>query len=174
MASFLYQNGPRTNSLAFAKSDCHTCSALRERCDRQRPRCGTCITHQRACGGFALDLVWKDLAISKNTSFLSQLDHELSQQCPNRAPQKHSNFKFVQGRPRRKRRPKQPRWEPAQLTAIIDSEGQWSNGQPIFTLDSIELELPDARIAETSSTTAELTQNEADACSNELFTLEGI
>lgn len=48
----------RTNSLAFARSDCHTCSANDERCDRRRPRCSTCLNQGRKCGGFATTLSW--------------------------------------------------------------------------------------------------------------------
>ncbi|CAG8050186.1 unnamed protein product [Penicillium olsonii] len=48
----------RTNSLAFARSDCHTCAAANEQCDRRRPRCSTCLDHGRKCGGFATPLSW--------------------------------------------------------------------------------------------------------------------
>ncbi|KAE8147898.1 fungal-specific transcription factor domain-containing protein [Aspergillus avenaceus] len=54
------QNGKRTNSLAFARSDCHTCAARGQKCDRQRPQCATCITQGRKCGGFATPLSWDD------------------------------------------------------------------------------------------------------------------
>ena len=49
---------PRTNSLGRAKTDCHTCSQYRRTCDRQRPRCGTCLHRDILCGGYALDLTW--------------------------------------------------------------------------------------------------------------------
>lgn len=48
----------RTNSLAFAQSDCHTCSSSGERCDRRRPQCSTCLDQGRKCGGFATPLSW--------------------------------------------------------------------------------------------------------------------
>ncbi|CAG8421158.1 unnamed protein product [Penicillium salamii] len=48
----------RTNSLAFARSDCHTCASTGEKCDRRRPRCSTCLNHGRKCGGFAIPLSW--------------------------------------------------------------------------------------------------------------------
>lgn len=51
---------PRTNALGSAKTDCHTCSRLRENCDRQRPQCGPCLDRGRKCGGFELDIVWKN------------------------------------------------------------------------------------------------------------------
>ncbi|KAL2818166.1 fungal-specific transcription factor domain-containing protein [Aspergillus cavernicola] len=50
--------GKRTNSLAFAQSDCHTCASLGEKCDRRRPRCSTCLGRARRCGGFATPLSW--------------------------------------------------------------------------------------------------------------------
>ncbi|EXJ84971.1 hypothetical protein A1O3_05646 [Capronia epimyces CBS 606.96] len=49
----------RTNSLAFAKSDCHTCKTLRRVCDRQRPICTTCQTAGDACEGFQTRLIWE-------------------------------------------------------------------------------------------------------------------
>lgn len=51
---------PRTNALGSAKTDCHTCARLREFCDRQRPRCGSCRERGRKCGGFVLDIVWNN------------------------------------------------------------------------------------------------------------------
>ncbi|KAH8422334.1 Zn(II)2Cys6 transcription factor [Aspergillus melleus] len=48
----------RTNSLAFARTDCHTCLSTRQTCDRQRPQCTTCLKRGVECGGFATPLVW--------------------------------------------------------------------------------------------------------------------
>ncbi|OJJ01287.1 hypothetical protein ASPVEDRAFT_82811 [Aspergillus versicolor CBS 583.65] len=50
--------GKRTNSLAFAQTDCHTCALLGEQCDRRRPQCSTCLALSRKCGGFATPLSW--------------------------------------------------------------------------------------------------------------------
>ncbi|KAJ5097067.1 hypothetical protein N7456_007788 [Penicillium angulare] len=50
--------GKRTNSLAFAQSDCHTCASEGDQCDRRRPRCSTCLTKGRKCDGFATSLSW--------------------------------------------------------------------------------------------------------------------
>lgn len=50
--------GKRTNSLAFAQADCHTCGVAGDRCDRQRPKCSTCLLKGRECGGFAMPLSW--------------------------------------------------------------------------------------------------------------------
>ncbi len=48
----------RTNSLAFAKTDCHTCAAQRRKCDRRRPRCSPCLSDGIVCGGFPMQLSW--------------------------------------------------------------------------------------------------------------------
>lgn len=50
--------GKRTNSLAFARADCHTCATLNDQCDRRRPRCSTCLSKGRKCDGFAVSLSW--------------------------------------------------------------------------------------------------------------------
>lgn len=50
---------PRTNSLAFAKSDCHTCRSKQRKCDRQRPICKTCQEADEKCAGFQTRLVWE-------------------------------------------------------------------------------------------------------------------
>ena len=49
---------PRTNSLAFAKTDCHTCTANQCRCDRKRPRCSSCSAKNIVCGGYPMQLTW--------------------------------------------------------------------------------------------------------------------
>jgi hypothetical protein len=46
----------RTNSLAFAKTDCHTCTANQRRCDRKRPRCSSCSGRNVVCGGYPMQL----------------------------------------------------------------------------------------------------------------------
>ncbi|KAE9367713.1 hypothetical protein N431DRAFT_416495 [Stipitochalara longipes BDJ] len=48
----------RTNSLAFAKSNCHTCLANQRRCDRKRPRCSSCSGMNIVCGGYPMQLIW--------------------------------------------------------------------------------------------------------------------
>lgn len=95
--------GHRTNSLAFAKHDCHTCAALKTECDRQRPRCGTCLSNERKCDGFAMPLVWKDLEVAQ--SRLPKSDTKSSQPWQ-RETLGRSEFKFVRGRAKRKRKPK--------------------------------------------------------------------
>lgn len=54
----LSSSAPRTNSLAFAKTDCHTCTAHRRQCDRRRPRCSTCSGKDILCGGYPMQLTW--------------------------------------------------------------------------------------------------------------------
>lgn len=101
----------RTNSLAFAKVDCYTCSALKTPCDRQRPWCGTCISNQRKCGGFKMSLVWKDSisptfsAETSCTSDPSTLNTSPTYQ-PESSHRKRQEFKFIQGRSKRKRKSK--------------------------------------------------------------------
>jgi hypothetical protein len=48
----------RTNSLAFAKTNCHTCDAHQRQCDRKRPRCSTCSGKDILCGGYPIQLTW--------------------------------------------------------------------------------------------------------------------
>ncbi|KAK1143722.1 hypothetical protein N8T08_006122 [Aspergillus melleus] len=54
------QTRRKPNSLAFARTDCHTCAASGVQCDRQRPQCTTCLNRGRKCGGFATPLSWDD------------------------------------------------------------------------------------------------------------------
>lgn len=91
----------RTNSLAFAKSDCHTCSELKRWCDRQRPQCGTCIKHRRKCGGYVLDLTWKQP--SGNSPGRGSVPPS-----PGLAVASERRFKFKQGRPKKKRKVQKP------------------------------------------------------------------
>ncbi|KAE8318357.1 fungal-specific transcription factor domain-containing protein [Aspergillus transmontanensis] len=67
------QVGKRTNSLAFARTDCHTCALRGQKCDRQRPQCTTCISHGRTCGGFATPLSW-DHRRTRNRALASHDD----------------------------------------------------------------------------------------------------
>jgi hypothetical protein len=88
----------RTNSLAFAKTDCHTCSELKRWCDRQRPRCGTCSSHRRKCGGFVLDFTWKKpREVPSPNATVGDTREPL-------LPDSQKLFKFKKGRPRKKRR----------------------------------------------------------------------
>ncbi|KIW79804.1 hypothetical protein Z517_06419 [Fonsecaea pedrosoi CBS 271.37] len=51
--------GKRTNSLGWAKSDCHTCSSLGRSCDRRRPRCSACLADGVICAGYVQQLNWE-------------------------------------------------------------------------------------------------------------------
>ncbi|PMD40625.1 hypothetical protein L207DRAFT_554328 [Hyaloscypha variabilis F] len=66
----------RTNSLAFAKTDCHTCSANQRRCDRKRPRCSSCLGKNIVCGGYPMQLTWseKKQPQPRAVNFLEQID----------------------------------------------------------------------------------------------------
>jgi hypothetical protein len=100
--SALDEASRRTNSLAFAKNDCHTCKALKKICDRQRPRCGTCLSSGRRCDGFVMPLVWKGTEMT--TSFSSRGGDSVSSQHHTQESRANTDFKFVQGRPKRKRK----------------------------------------------------------------------
>jgi hypothetical protein len=93
----------RTNSLAFAEHDCHTCATFKTECDRQRPRCGTCLSSRRKCDGFAMPLIWKDLEVAHNSP--RHGDTRIGQ-SRKREPQRDAEFKFIRGRPKKKRKPK--------------------------------------------------------------------
>jgi hypothetical protein len=93
----------RTNSLAFAKHDCHTCAAFETECDRQRPRCGTCLSNRRKCDGFAMPLIWKDLHVAHTASQSGNTDVDHTRK---RGPQENTEFKFIRGRPKKRRKPK--------------------------------------------------------------------
>ncbi|KIX09738.1 uncharacterized protein Z518_00819 [Rhinocladiella mackenziei CBS 650.93] len=63
-------SGKRTNSLGWAKSDCHTCSSLRRHCDRRRPRCSACLADGVICSGYVQQLNWErgSLRLGKSKS----------------------------------------------------------------------------------------------------------
>jgi Fungal Zn(2)-Cys(6) binuclear cluster domain len=90
----------RTNSLAFAKSDCHSCSEQKRWCDRQRPQCGTCIKHRQKCGGYVLDLTWKQPS-GNQTASSARSSVTPSPGC---AADSERKFKFKQGRPKKRRK----------------------------------------------------------------------
>ena len=71
--------GKRTNSLAFAQSDCHTCATLQDQCDRRRPRCTTCIAQGRNCDGFATSLSWstKRMFYANPSSMTNEVNQNL-------------------------------------------------------------------------------------------------
>lgn len=94
----------RTNSLAFAKADCHTCAQLDEECDRRRPKCGTCLSQKRRCGGFAMNLVWKDPSINERR------DSSTADRIPARPrPKPAREIKIIQGYPKKRRKTKEKR-----------------------------------------------------------------
>ena len=96
---------PRTNSLAFAKVDCHTCIRLNNRCDRRRPKCGTCLSQGHSCGGFAQDLVWKQIPQGD----VRQSDQSRSRRSQGTTTTRGTKvFKIVEGRPQKRRRVKPP------------------------------------------------------------------
>lgn len=98
----------RTNSLGSAKADCHTCSSMKKPCDRQRPQCGTCRREHRKCGGYVLDLVWKDRGSREAPSSTRSATRTIvmnSPMSPGNLVPSERQFKFKQGRPKMKRKP---------------------------------------------------------------------
>lgn len=101
--TLLNSRGQRTNSLGYAKHDCHTCSARNRHCDRQRPHCGPCLSDGQKCGGFTLNLVWKGVDAPTSPQVVAS-----NLAAPESYPTKRSRgFKFVKGQMKRKRRPKE-------------------------------------------------------------------
>lgn len=117
----------RTNSLAFAKSDCHNCSALGLNCDRQRPRCSTCQDASVLCQGYSMQLTWRSNHSTTNkpsktkrktpaergdapkqkqrekASSSENIDFETASLSPSTR-----EYMFVTGRPAKRRRQNQP------------------------------------------------------------------
>jgi hypothetical protein len=145
----------RTNSLAFAKNDCHTCKALKKKCDRQRPRCGTCLSSGRKCDGFAMPLVWKGLDV-KEVSPQVGGDLEANQQRK-RPIRQDAEFKFVQGRPKRRRKPKDDNCNKTssnQRCFSVANTPSSMNASPVLSQDLPHGEcplsiLPDERVEDT-------------------------
>ncbi|KIW66838.1 hypothetical protein PV04_06132 [Phialophora macrospora] len=113
----------RTNSLAFAKSDCHTCASLGLHCDRHRPRCSQCQDAGRLCQGYSMQLTWqrnhstankppkvKAIVSQAGNSTLAQpRDDKKAGQSPDsrgasNAPAAPREFTFVAGRPAKRRK----------------------------------------------------------------------
>ena len=57
--------GRRTNSLGWAKSDCHSCVSRSRHCDRRRPRCSPCLAEGTICSGYVQQLDWERGAAKK-------------------------------------------------------------------------------------------------------------
>ncbi len=139
------QPGHRTNSLGYAKRDCHTCSDLKRICDRQRPRCGPCLSNRQRCGGFATNLVWKDVEVPLVPSLGEGLAPGYGTGSPKlkfrhrqlESGTKNRAFKFVKGRMKRRRTPKLPSSEqesPSAADDISDVDLKGQNSQPAIHL----------------------------------------
>lgn len=120
----------KTNSLAFANTECHTCLANGVACDRRRPKCRTCLSKGWQCGGFATPLSWDNSRIWLGQSVQQQraptrsqpdktqsprgqrrdevnLDNQQSFTAPQqRGNQRQGGFRFVSSisRPRKRRK----------------------------------------------------------------------
>lgn len=100
----------RTNPLAFAKTDCHTCTSNQPPCDRRRPRCSSCSGKNIICGGYPMQLTWfkstpaqsKEAIFSEQTNdpfHLEPLSLQASMHVRDRnsrsQPHKPRKFRFV-------------------------------------------------------------------------------
>ncbi|BAE60999.1 unnamed protein product [Aspergillus oryzae RIB40] len=155
------QVGKRTNSLAFARADCHTCTSRGQKCDRQRPHCTTCISHGRKCGGFATPLSW-DHRRTRKRALASHDDsgEDAAVTTPKigngqigKDPPRH--FRFVQGgkRDRKRRKVVQPR-----TTAHAEIEAKAVN--PPQPVDVVHNEVSPHGDDESSIDLAALAQSE--------------
>ncbi|EXJ80644.1 hypothetical protein A1O3_06928 [Capronia epimyces CBS 606.96] len=116
------QPQPRTNSLAFAKTDCHTCAAHHRKCDRRRPQCSPCLDNDILCGGFPMQLSWsgrkpaarrarKILDEADDPFYLEPLSLKMASQFRDREkrhcskPRAPQQFKFVANEPSIRKRP---------------------------------------------------------------------
>jgi hypothetical protein len=125
----------RTNSLAFAKSDCHTCGSLGLRCDRHRPRCSQCQDAGRLCQGYSMQLTWQrnhsaankppkvkaKVSQAGNGTLAQTRDDNRPRQSPNsrgasNAAAAPREFTFVAGRPTKRRK----RHHPAAETVALE------------------------------------------------------
>lgn len=97
-------NGKKTNSLAFCRTDCHTCVSLSQDCDRRRPQCSTCLSQGRKCGGFATPLSWATQRMWTDDPSAKEGAGENAVQS---APSKRQ-FRFVMGASKPRKRRKAP------------------------------------------------------------------
>ncbi|PLB46425.1 hypothetical protein P170DRAFT_465948 [Aspergillus steynii IBT 23096] len=109
------RSGKKTNSLAFARTDCHTCLSTGQGCDRRRPQCTTCLERGVKCGGFVTPLSWDTSrtwlgesagrdALAGRADAVGDKD-VASSDHDGRRPSGSRRFRFVQsGRGGRKRR----------------------------------------------------------------------
>ncbi|KAF2102544.1 hypothetical protein NA57DRAFT_52112 [Rhizodiscina lignyota] len=93
-SQFIPPTTKRTNSLGWAKSDCHTCASNSRPCDRRRPRCDACTTAGMTCGGYTQVLKWDPHAFQRNFRQNTVLPESLSK--TSKELPKPSTFTFVQ------------------------------------------------------------------------------
>jgi hypothetical protein len=155
--------GHRTNSLGSAKVDCHTCLRSGSRCDRQRPRCGTCVKSRQECGGFKMDLVWKNPKRSAGSrqSHANESEHRDSSDHEPRANDgSERQFKFVQGRRRTKRKPRRV----GQDLPAVDGGNFSIPSTGFYVLDANDLTPKEVSLFGDSSPSE---SSNAERCSNE-------
>lgn len=110
--------GKRTNSLAFARSDCHTCASLSDKCDRRRPKCSACIDRGRCCGGFATPLSWDSKRMVNPSSSTAVSNASAAFSSPSK------EYRFVKGatNPRRRRKEPKTRSSEQEDTSTVTTE----------------------------------------------------
>jgi hypothetical protein len=150
----------RTNSLAFAKRDCHTCAETDATCDRRRPRCGPCLSGGRTCGGFAQDLKWRRPADTSTCREPVRRDRTGSV-----AHGTQTQYRFVAGRAKQRRQTKTHKageysgfshqWRAATLPSVSETVVETSS-DPESALDILISDSPgnDESSPASSSTSA--------------------
>ena len=152
------QLGKRTNSLAFAPMDCHTCAFYGHKCDRQRPQCTTCLDQGWKCGGFAMPLSWDErrtwlgTQASRNKSLRTAPEEGNDDAVPGPSVSQHGNptaspknnprnFKFVlNGKKARKRRKIVQSRKDSTPRPVTAAEAVTENCPPVSTPDGTDLE----------------------------------
>ncbi|KAJ9602209.1 hypothetical protein H2200_013329 [Cladophialophora chaetospira] len=141
--------GRRTNSLGWAKSDCHTCTSLGRHCDRRRPRCSPCLAEGAVCKGYVQQLNWERASQrnrkhrSKEYSQIAAVETARLGDTTASLP-KPDKFTFVDHAETQKRQRRRSR------TQSKSSDTSWSQLSPVAVV-SIDPECSDDLISPVSS-----------------------
>jgi hypothetical protein len=110
------------NSLGRAKGPCHNCSESTLECDGQRPRCFTCVQNRIECRGYKMDLPWQSGVATRGNLKGFQYptvqspikrtakapgNASLDESAPKGRKPLNGEFKFVTGRPAKRRKARQ-------------------------------------------------------------------
>lgn len=142
-------NGKKTNSLAFCRTDCHTCVSLGQACDRRRPQCSTCLSQGRKCGGFATPLSWATQRMWTDNPLAKEgAGGHATQPVSSRNPRKPCSprqFRFVMGasKPRKRRKaPNSSQRENALVSRSTLEDRPPSTGEGVPATAGEHLQLP--------------------------------